>query len=203
MVRHIAKTLLEERRKNSLTLSETWSSSPTTPTTRTANALRRGHRNPSRERREREWGQDLDYSKEKILPKTLMFPLLTHYPRLQNRSTTAWTRATKSTFSATTFWHQKATVKSLAVANEHGPKRKSFSASTKRARHASPTSFTSMSGRTAVSLTADSAGRGPRGQLAGRRYPHPGSHSFPAYLSSCDALITARSRRTWGRACRG
>ena len=32
-------------------------------------------------------------------------------------------------------------MKSLAVANEHGPKRKSFSASTKRARHAEPYQF--------------------------------------------------------------
>ena len=127
------------------------------------------------------WGDDLDYSKEKVLTQDFDVPhFLTHYPKVAKPFYHRVDPRTRTMFSATTSWRQKATVKSLVEESGHGRKRKSFVELTRRAHLVSRINSTLTSVRMAVfhTVALDSA---LTGWLVGSQRVRTSARSSPSH----------------------
>ena len=100
-----------------------------------------------------EWGQDLDYSKEKILTSDFEVPhFLTHYPRVAKPFYHRPDQRIRNTSYVTTFWLLRAMARLSEEVRGRGPRRKYLRESTRREPLVSHTNSTSISGDTEESL---------------------------------------------------
>ena len=135
VVRHIARTLLDEREDELTFLDAIWINSHAM---QIQHILRMRYDEAIEILQSKDvdvnWGDDLDYSKEKILTQDFDVPhFLTHYPKIANRSITVLIPAMTNMFSVMTFLLQKVMEKSSVGEKGPGQKKKSCSELMKKA----------------------------------------------------------------------